>query len=122
LTFGCHGKVHPRQSDGTYNHSQHTRRALAAVKACGVKLRNPRPETARFRDSALAAAAGVKGGAAARLSADRFAELIQPLLQGDLAGLSANATAAELNRRGVQTARGGSWTARSVLNLKARMS
>jgi hypothetical protein len=25
-----------------------------------------------------------------------------------------------LNRRGVQTPRGGKWTARSVLNLKAR--
>jgi hypothetical protein len=52
----------------------------------------------------------------------RFAELIQPLLEGELAGLSANATAQELNRRGVQTARCGSWTARSVLNLKARVS
>ena len=68
-----------------------------------------------------ATAAGVKGGASARESADRFAELIRPLLEGDLAGLSANAAAQELNRRGVQTARGGSWTAGSVLNLKARL-
>jgi hypothetical protein len=30
--------------------------------------------------------------------------------------------AAELNQRGVQTARGGQWTARSVLNLKARVA
>jgi hypothetical protein len=62
----------------------------------------------------------VKGGAAARQSADKFAELIRPLLEGDLAGLSANA-AQEVNRRGVQTARGGVWTARSVLNLRARI-
>ena len=52
-----------------------------------------------------------KGGAAAQQLADKFAELIRPLLEDDLAGLSANATAQELNRRGVRTARGGSWTA-----------
>ena len=51
----------------------------------------------------------------------RPARLIQPLLDDELAGLSANAAAAELNLRGVQTARGGGkWTARAVLNLKAR--
>ena len=54
--------------------------------------------------------------------ANDFAKLIRPLLDDELAGLSANAAAAELNQRGVQTARGGSgkWTARAVLNLKAR--
>ena len=101
--------------------SQRTKAALAAAKARGVKLGNPKPETARFLDRTAATAAGVKGGASARESADRFAELIRPLLEGDLAGLSANAAAQELNRRGVQTARGGSWTAGSVLNLKARL-
>ena len=100
--------------------SQRTKAALAAAKARGVKLGNPRPETALFRDRAAAAAAGVKGGEAARQSADAFAALIRPLFD-DLAGLSANRTARELNRRGVQTARGGRWTARSVLNLKARL-
>ena len=102
--------------------SQRTKSALAAAKARGVKLGNPRPETARFLDRKAASAAGVKGGAAAKLSADKFAELIRPLLEGELKGYSANATAAELNRRGVQTARGGTSTATSVLNLKARQS
>ena len=83
-----------------------------------MKLGNPKPETAGFHDRKAAVAAGLKGGATAQLSANKFAELIQPLL---VAGLSANATAHELNRRGVRTARGGSWTARSVLNLKARL-
>jgi DNA invertase Pin-like site-specific DNA recombinase len=101
--------------------SQRTKAALAAAKARRVKLGNPKPETARFLDRTAATAAGVKGGASARESADRFADLIRPLLEGDLAGLSANAAAQELNRRGVQTARGGSWTAGSVLNLKARL-
>ena len=54
-------------------------------------------------------------------AADDFARLIRPLIDGELAGLGANAAAAELNRRGVQTARGdGKWTARAALNLKAR--
>jgi DNA invertase Pin-like site-specific DNA recombinase len=102
--------------------SSRTKAALQAAKARGVKLGNPKPETARFLNRRLATAAGVKGGAAAKLSADKFAELIRPLLEGELAGLSANATATELNRRGVQTARGGKWTATSVLNMKARVS
>jgi DNA invertase Pin-like site-specific DNA recombinase len=99
--------------------SQRTRDALAAKKAQGVKLGNP--ETLTFNNRKTAKAAAKKAGAAVRKQADEFAALILPLLDGELAGLSANATAAELNRRGVQTARGGSWTARSVLNLKARM-
>jgi len=82
----------------------------------------PRPDTAGFHDRAAATSAGLRGGAAARLSAAKFAELVRPLLEDDLAGRSANATAQELNRRGVQTPRGGSCTARSVLNLKARIS
>jgi len=87
--------------------SARTKAALAAAKARGVKLGNPRPETARFLNRKAARAAGRKGGATAQQLADNFAELIRPLLEDDLAGLSANATAQELNRRGVQTARGG---------------
>ena len=115
LTIGVLAMVAEAEREA---HSQRTKDALAAKKAQGIKLGNPRPETLRFHNPK---AAGVKGGATARQSADRFAELTRPLLRGELAGLSANAAAAELNRRGVQTARGGSWTARSVLNLKARI-
>jgi len=95
--------------------------ALQAAKARGVKLGNPKPETAGFNDRATATAAGKKSGKAVQDLADRFAVLIQPLLEGELAGLSANATAAELNRRGVQTARGGEWTATTVLNVRKRL-
>jgi hypothetical protein len=122
LCTACHDKVHSRQVNGTYNHGQRTRAALQAAKARGVKLGNPRPETASFHNRKTATAAGKKGGKAAQVSADRFAALIQPLLNNELAGLSANAVAHELNRRGVQTARGGTWTATSVINLKARVS
>jgi recombinase len=62
----------------------------------------------------------VKSGETRAAVANGFARLIRPLLDSELAGLSANAAAAELNRRGVQTSRGGKWTARTVLNLKAR--
>jgi DNA invertase Pin-like site-specific DNA recombinase len=101
--------------------STRTRAALAAARARGVKLGNPRPETAGFHDHATASIAGAKSGETRAAVANDFARLIQPLLDDELAGLSANAAAAELNRRGVQTARGGGkWTARAVLNLKAR--
>jgi DNA invertase Pin-like site-specific DNA recombinase len=101
--------------------STRTKAALAAARARGVRLGNPHPEAARFHDRKAARAAGRKGGATASRLADEFAALIAPLLEGELAGLSANATAQELNRRGVRTARGGAWSASTVLNLKARL-
>jgi hypothetical protein len=65
--------------------------------------------------------AGAKSGETRAAAANDFARLIRPLFDGELAGLSANAAAAALNQRGVQTARGdGKWTVRAVLNLKAR--
>jgi hypothetical protein len=64
-----------------------------------------------------------KGAAVLKAKAKNFAESIRPLLEeDDLAGLSAHATARELNRRGVPTPRGGAWTANSVLKLKARVA
>jgi DNA invertase Pin-like site-specific DNA recombinase len=99
--------------------STRTKAALQAAKARGVNLGNPRPEMARFHDRAAAKAAGARSAESRAQAADDFARLIRPLIDGELAGLSANA--AELNRRGVPTARGdGKWTARAVLNLKAR--
>src|SRR5262245_30540482 len=96
--------------------SERTKAALAMAKQRGVKLGKPKGHqipsdlTTRKRGAATNAA-----------NADDFAKLIQPLLDGELAGLSANTAAVELNRRGVRTARGGRWTARSVLNLRARL-
>jgi DNA invertase Pin-like site-specific DNA recombinase len=102
--------------------SSRTKAALAAAKARGVRLGNPRPEkTAHFRNRKAATIAGLKGGAGAARAANEFAELIQPLLEGELAGLSANAAAKVLNERGLQTARGGQWTARAVINVRQRL-
>jgi DNA invertase Pin-like site-specific DNA recombinase len=101
--------------------SQRTKAALAAAKARGVQLGTPHPEACRFHDRSAASAAGARGGATARRQADEFARLVEPLLKGELAGLSANATAKALNERGVQTPRGGRWSAGSVANLRARL-
>jgi hypothetical protein len=49
----------------------------------------------------------------------RLAERLRPVL-AELALLSANA-AAEFDRRGYTTARGGKWTAGGVINLRARL-
>ena len=118
LTVGIMALVAEQEREAI---SSRTKAALAAAKARGVRLGNPRPETARFLDRASAAAAGALSAESRAQAANAFARLIRPLLDNELAGLSANAAAAELNRRGVQTAGGnGKWTARSVINVRAR--
>jgi DNA invertase Pin-like site-specific DNA recombinase len=96
--------------------SERTKAALAAAKARGTRLGQPKgyqiPSDLQTRKL---------GAATNAANADVFAERLRPILV-ELEGLSANAAAAELNQRGVQTARGGQWTARSVLNLKARVA
>ena len=120
LTVGIMALVAEQEREAI---SHRTKVALAAAKRRGVKLGNPRPEeTAHFRSRKAAAAAGKKGAVANQAAADGFAGLIRPLLVSELAGLSANAAAIELNRRGVQTARSGSWTARSVINVRSRLA
>ncbi len=85
--------------------SQRTRAALAAAKARGVRLGNPRPDLGKARARASA-------------NAGRFRETVAPLvrrLRGE--GLSLRRVAAELNARGIHTARGGRWQAASVLGV-----
>jgi DNA invertase Pin-like site-specific DNA recombinase len=120
LTIGIMAMVAEAEREAI---SQRTKAALEAARARGVRLGNPRPETATFHDRATASAAGAKGSKTRVAAANDFARLIRPLFDRELAGLSAHAAAIELNRRGVQTARGnGRWTARSVLNVLARLS
>jgi len=46
-----------------------------------------------------------------RAAADEFAARVLPVIRGCCSGWSARRTAAELNERGITTARGGQWHA-----------
>src|SRR5271169_1153749 len=91
--------------------SARTKAALAAKKAAGAQLGNPR-----------AAEAAVKAQAAHRASAGRFAANVLPIIESIRAsGISSYLGIAEaLNNRGIRTARGGRWHATTVRNLLSR--
>jgi DNA invertase Pin-like site-specific DNA recombinase len=92
--------------------SERTRAALAAKKATGATLGNPCNLTL----------AGSAGRAALCQAADQLAERLTPIIQS-LRAEGANTVrsmAAELNRRGFKSARGGKWHPSSVANLLAR--
>jgi DNA invertase Pin-like site-specific DNA recombinase len=96
--------------------SKRTREALAAAKARGVKLGNPRK---------VALSKAQKAGQAANAeAADRFAANVLPIvLKLRHEGIvTLRDLAAELTQRGVRTARGGQWSTSSVRNLLARMT
>lgn len=88
-----------------------TKSALAAAKAKGVKLGNPKIEAAR-----------VQAVVAIKAEADRAAGNVLPIIaeirRSGAATLRAIADA--LNARGVSTPRGGRWHATSVRNVLAR--
>jgi len=83
--------------------SQRTRDALAAKKAQGVQLGGINAGSIRTRDEARARA-----------------EELRPVLT-ELAGQSARAIAAELNRRNVPTPNGGPWHAVQVIRVLRRL-
>lgn len=91
--------------------STRTRQALAAAKARGVALGNPKLHVARR--SAVGAVMA---------EADRFAENVLPIIrEAQKAGATTLREIAEaLNARGVATARGGQWYAKSVANVLSR--
>ena len=61
-----------------------------------------------------------QGIEAVRRNADARAQQLSEILS-EFAGESANATAQALNERGLPSARGGKWTARSIINVRARL-
>jgi DNA invertase Pin-like site-specific DNA recombinase len=86
--------------------SERTRAGLAAARERGVKLGGPRlpvMNEARLAD------------AVAR------AQAIAPLL-AELAGMSARAIAAELNKRRVETPTGAPWSAKTVIRARQRLT
>jgi DNA invertase Pin-like site-specific DNA recombinase len=100
--------------------SARTKAALAAAKARGTTLGNPNIEALR------AAGAGKVGWTAGAIgnqaAADKFAGRVLPVIQA-IRGVgitSLEGMAAELNARGILTARGGQWYATTVRNLLGR--
>jgi DNA invertase Pin-like site-specific DNA recombinase len=91
--------------------STRTRQALAAAKARGVTLGSPKLSVAR--KNALAAVT---------TEADRFATNVLPIIrEAQKAGAATlRDIASSLNARGVATARGGQWYAKSVANILER--
>jgi len=97
--------------------SERTKAALAVRKAAGVRL--GRPKGHQFATDAGRA----KAVAVRQAKADAHAHLVSGVLE-ELAGsgiVSANAAAKVLNERGVKTARGGKWAARSVIAIRQRL-
>jgi len=116
LTVGIMALVAEQEREAI---SRRTKEALAAAKARGVKLGNPNGAAALRR-------AG-KGGIALRqtvtANADTFARSLEPVLaeirtEGHT---TLRAIATELNRRGIQTRRGGRWYVANVSNLLVRL-
>ncbi len=83
---------------------ERTRIALQAAKARGVKLGGTNAQSIANRDEAL-----------------QRAEQLRPMLT-ELAGMSANKAAAELNKREVPTPKGGQWHALTVMRLRQRLA
>jgi DNA invertase Pin-like site-specific DNA recombinase len=92
-----------------------TKAALAAAKARGVRLGNPRLDEARKAAHKAAAAANE---AAAKRHAATVLPVIREIKRAGARTLREIAEA--LNARGAQTARGGQWYAMTVRNVLAR--
>jgi len=91
---------------------ERTKAALAAKRAAGAILGNP-----RNLDHA-----GSLGRAALARAAEEFASSLTPVVQAIRAtgALTLASMAIELNRRGIRSARGGKWHRSSVANLLSR--
>ena len=110
LCFTCRGWAHERRQ--RVDATRLTAGAMAATKTRGM-MRGSYPR-ASMPDPACARAARVA-------KADAFATRMGPTVRELRAsGLSLNAIAMELTRRGEQTAGGGKWSAQGVKNLLAR--
>ena len=98
--------------------SERTKAALAAAKARGTKLGNPKGAAhLRGRGNREAVEAITQ---AAQERAEQLASVISELKAEGIT--SANGIAKALNARKIATPRRGQWTARSVLNAMGRLT
>ena len=100
--------------------SARTKAALAAAKARGKRLGNP--NLAALRAAGAGQAGWIAGAEGNREKADKFAAQLAPVIVAIRADgiTSLEGMAAELNARGILTARGGQWYATTVRNLLGR--
>ena len=115
LTVGIMALVAQQEREAI---SRRTKEALTVAKGRGVKLGNPNGAEAlrRAGKGAVALRRAVSANAA------QFAAGLAPVLVDIRAEghMTLRAMAAELNRRGMQTRRGGSWQVSNVRNLVGR--
>jgi DNA invertase Pin-like site-specific DNA recombinase len=92
--------------------SERTKAALAAKRASGHRLGNPRN----------IGAAGALGRTVQTSAADQFVEGLMPVVQAVRASGAdtLEAITVALNQRGIRSARGGRWYASTVANMLAR--
>jgi DNA invertase Pin-like site-specific DNA recombinase len=92
--------------------SERTKAALAAKKASGIKLGNPRN----------IAHAGELGRGVQTATADTFVASLMPVIQAiqNTGATTLEAITQALNQRGIRTPRGTRWYASSVMNLLDR--
>jgi DNA invertase Pin-like site-specific DNA recombinase len=98
--------------------SQRTKAALAAAKAKGKVLGQKKG----YQIVGASHGARIKGAKVNVAKADAFAERLRPLLVELKDHSAANTIAIKFNRRGVASARGGQWTAKSICNLRKRLA
>jgi DNA invertase Pin-like site-specific DNA recombinase len=92
--------------------SERTKAALAAKKASGIKLGNPRN----------IAQAGELGRSVQTATADQFVANLVPVVRAiqNSGATTLEAITQALNQRGIRTARGTKWYASSVMNVLER--
>ncbi len=109
ITFGILAVVAQHEREAI---SDRTTKALAAARARGVKLGNPNGA------ANLVPGAGTEGAMeAAKVFAKGLIGMVEEM-EGE--GLSLNSIARRFNEEGIRSRRGGAWTARAILNLKAQ--
>ncbi len=93
--------------------SERTKAALAAKKASGARLGNPRN----------IAHAGALGRGIQTAAADEFVAGLMPVVQAirNTGATTLEAMSQALNQRGIRSARGGKWHVSSVANVLARV-